>query len=135
MIRYIISFMFLFRKFGAESMSSSNPSPITRKAVTYDPSGHPIDCLFCRIQQRKEPGDIIFEDDDVVTFRTIAPATFSAPHLLITPREHITNVASLSGPKDAKLIEKMVEIAKISLDMVNPGYSKDAQFCFHIPPW
>lgn len=101
------------------------------KGVTYDHNHHPIDCLFCRIQIGKEPGTILYQDEDFVAFKTISPAT-DAAHLLITPRDHIKNISSLSGPKDAMLVEKLVDIGKIAL---GERYSHDAMFCFHAPPF
>ena len=103
------------------------------KAVTYNSTGYPVDCLFCRIQQKLEPGSIVFEDKDFVVFKTIAPAT--ANHLLITPREHIKNLDSLSGRKDAELLQKMADIGKHCLNQVDPTFGASAQYCFHIPPW
>ena len=102
----------------------------TRKAVTYDSNGNPISCLFCRIHHREEPGNIVYEDCDFVVFKTISPA--SPLHLLVTPREHISNAAALSGPKDAELVERMVEIGRIC---VGDAFAKSTNFCFHIPPW
>lgn len=109
----------------------------SQKAVTYDSlTNKPIDCLFCRIQQRKEAGNIVYEDDEFVTFTTISPAS-SGPHLLVTPREHIQNLDSLSGPQDAEFVERMIAIAVTSLDSIDPtgSYSKTAQYSFHVPPW
>lgn len=103
----------------------------SHKSVVYEKtSGKPVDCLFCRIQQKKEPGTIIYEDGDFVVFKTIAPAT--STHLLVTPREHVQNVASLSGPRDAALVKKLVDIGKIA---VGDALASDTLFCFHIPPW
>ena len=107
------------------------------KGVTYDSKTHsPIDCIFCRIQRRLEPGTIIFEDEHFVTFKTKSPASFS-PHLLITPREHIQNLSSLSGPGDALLVERMVDMARKSLDMIDSEQklSISAEYSFHVPPW
>ena len=58
------------------------------KGVTYDHNHHPIDCLFCRIQIGKEPGTILYQDEDFVAFKTISPAT-DAAHLLIYRRESL----------------------------------------------
>lgn len=104
-----------------------------RKAVTYNAKHEPLDCLFCRIQQRLEPGVIVYEDNEFVVFKTIQPVTHT--HLLVTPREHITNIDSLCGHEDANLIRKMIDIGKISLESINPEYAQSIQNCFHIPPF
>ena len=110
--------------------SAYQTSGIVHKAVAYNEKQEPIDCLFCRIHRREEPGSIAYEDERFVAFKTISPATPSL-HLLVTPREHIRNIDSLSGPKDAELIREMVKIGRKSLG----EFGTNAEFCFHIPPW
>ena len=115
----------------SEAKSNPNHHECVKKAVTYDSNGKVIDCLFCRIQRRQEPGVIVYENDEFVVFKTIAPATLYG-HLLITPRDHIKNLSVLSGPKDAQLIKRMIEIGRISL---GDRYASTAQYSFHCPPW
>lgn len=102
---------------------------VTKKGVTYLTStGEVIDCLFCRINDKREPGTIVYEDESFVVFKTIKPATHL--HLLVTPRQHIKNVHSLNGMDGVNLVKKLVEIGKIALG----EFEKDCQFSFHIPP-
>jgi diadenosine tetraphosphate (Ap4A) HIT family hydrolase len=101
----------------------------TIKGVTYDDQGKVVDCIFCRISKKIEPATIVFEDDCFVVFKTTSPATFL--HLLVSPREHIQNAAMMSGPNDAKLVRRMIEVGKIALG----EFSADAHFCFHIAPF
>jgi histidine triad (HIT) family protein len=57
------------------------------------------DCLFCRIVAREIPGQIVFEDDDLLVFKDINP---QAPlHVLIIPRKHIATVNDLAPADDA----------------------------------
>ncbi|RWX45909.1 Scavenger mRNA decapping enzyme C-term binding, partial [Candidatus Electrothrix marina] len=43
------------------------------------------DCLFCKIIQGDIPSDKLYEDDEVLAFRDIAPA---APvHFLVIPKK------------------------------------------------
>ena len=102
---------------------------VTKKGVTYlSATGEVIDCLFCRIQNRQEPGTIVYEDNNFVVFKTIQPATNL--HLLVTPRTHIKNVNSLKGNHGADLVRQLVDVGRKAL-----GESADgAQYCFHIPP-
>ena len=49
--------------------------------------------LFTKIIDREIPGDIVYENEQVVAFRDIAPV---APvHILIVPREEISGVAEV----------------------------------------
>lgn len=103
---------------------------IIKKGVTYDSvNGAVKSCIFCRIASKDEPATIVYEDSQFVVFKTIAPAT--KKHLLVTPKEHVKNLDSLSGPSDAAMVREMIKIGKIALgeDAVGAHYS------FHVPPY
>jgi len=62
------------------------------------------DCLFCKIIAGEIPGEVVYEDDDVVVLRDINP---QAPlHVLIVPRRHIATLNDLA-PGDDALIGSM----------------------------
>lgn len=55
------------------------------------------ECLFCKIIKKEIPGEVVYEDQQVLAFKDIQPA---APiHVLIIPKTHIDNIA------DPKLLE------------------------------
>lgn len=114
-------------------MSNIAKGVVLQKGVKYDSNGKIIDCIFCRIANRdpNEPANVVYENDDFTVFKTIAPAS-SYGHLLVTPKVHIKNVASLVSVEDAKLVENMVAIGKSTYQTL--GIS-DVQYSFHIPPW
>ena len=98
------------------------------KGVQYDDNGNVVDCLFCKIHRREEPGTITYEDNEFVVFKTKDPMT--ELHLLVTTRTHIKNIDSLQGPKDAELVQRMVDVGQKALGALSPG----AFYCFHVPP-
>lgn len=52
------------------------------------------DCLFCRIISGQVPGDIVYQDDQVVAMRDRYP---KAPtHVLILSREHIPSLREIT---------------------------------------
>jgi histidine triad (HIT) family protein len=62
-------------------------------------------CIFCKIAARKIPGDIVFEDDELLAFNDISP---QAPvHTLIIPKRHVATVNELTDA-DASLVGRMV---------------------------
>jgi len=65
--------------------------------------------IFSRIVAREIPADIVFENDDVIAFRDIAP---QAPvHLLVVPKtEQYANVSELAAG-DPALLAQMVTVA------------------------
>ena len=67
------------------------------------------DCLFCKIRDGEIPGDIVFEDDDVLAFNDVNP---QAPvHVLIIPKKHIATVNDVS-PDDVGVMGKLFSAAK-----------------------
>jgi histidine triad (HIT) family protein len=82
---------------------------------------HP-DCIFCKIVRREIPGDLVFEDDELLAFNDIGP---QAPeHVLIIPKLHIATVNEL-GAEDAALIGRLVLRAQAlaaERAIAEPGY-------------
>ncbi|MGB5685657.1 MAG: histidine triad nucleotide-binding protein [Candidatus Electrothrix sp.] len=65
------------------------------------------DCLFCKIIQGDIPSDKLYEDDEVLAFRDIAP---TAPvHFLVIPKKHI-NGPSTVAEEDEQLMGKLIRI-------------------------
>ena len=57
--------------------------------------------LFTKIINREIPADIVYEDDDVIAFKDIAPV---APiHVLVVPKKEIPTINDISD-EDALLI-------------------------------
>ncbi|MCK4355301.1 histidine triad nucleotide-binding protein [Candidatus Parcubacteria bacterium] len=66
-------------------------------------------CLFCKIINKEQPADIIYEDEKFIAFNDIAP---KAPiHILIIPKKHIQSVNHLET-KDKELIGELFLLAK-----------------------
>jgi len=81
-----------------------------------------MDCLFCKLVARDIPADIVFEDDDVIAFRDIAP---QAPtHILIIPKRHISTLNDLTE-EDCALVGRLQftaqKIAK-EIGIADDGY-------------
>ena len=63
------------------------------------------DTIFDKIIRREIPADIVYEDDEILAFRDIAPA---APvHVLFIPRKAIATLND-ANEADATLIGKLV---------------------------
>ena len=103
------------------------------KGVVYGSGGTVTSCLFCRIIERKEPGNIVLENERLVAFKTIAPA--SSNHLLVVPRDHRANVHALSGKEDAALLKEMKEFGLEALKVDGCPNIENSQYSFHVPPY
>ncbi len=67
-----------------------------------------MDCIFCQIADGKIPGEILYQDEEVVAFRDINP---QAPiHVLVIPRKPIVYLADLSED-ESPLMGHMVSTA------------------------
>lgn len=63
-----------------------------------------MDTIFSKIINREIKADIVYEDDDIIAFKDIAPA---APiHILFVPKKEIQNLA-YATEEDALLLGKI----------------------------
>jgi len=66
------------------------------------------DTLFDKIIRREIPADIVFEDDEILAFRDIAP---QAPvHFMIIPKDHVDSLAAV-GPGHERVLGRMFAMA------------------------
>lgn len=73
-----------------------------------------MDCLFCKIIDRKIPATIVYEDEHVLAFDDINP---QAPtHVLVIPKRHIATLNDLSADDDAIVGEVVRRAAAIAQD-------------------
>lgn len=67
-----------------------------------------MDCLFCKIANGEIPGNIVYEDDDVIAFHDLDP---QAPtHVLIIPKKHIGSAMEIDRDNSA-VIGQIYEVA------------------------
>lgn len=65
------------------------------------------DCIFCKIIKGEIPSEKVYEDEDILAFKDIHPAT--PIHVLIIPKKHITNLMEVSE-EDSQLMGKIVVV-------------------------
>lgn len=97
------------------------------------------ECLFCRIIAGDIPADKVYEDQEVLAFRDIAP---KAPvHVLVVPKKHIASLEELEEGDAALMGRLQVALRDIAreLGIAATGYrvilncGRDAgQVVFHI---
>lgn len=63
-----------------------------------------VNCLFCKIATGAIPGNIVYQDENVVAFVDINP---QAPkHILLIPRKHIDSMTDLT-PEDGPILAQI----------------------------
>ena len=69
-------------------------------------------CIFCKIIKREIPAEIIYEDDDVISFKDVEP---KAPcHALVIPKKHIESLEGASEADQALLGRILLTCAKVA---------------------
>lgn len=71
-----------------------------------------MSCLFCKIVAGEIPSTKVYEDDQILAFRDIAP---QAPtHILVIPKLHIASVAEITGEQAALIGHVFTKIPEIA---------------------
>lgn len=79
------------------------------------------DCLFCRIVAGEIPADVVHEGPRTLAFRDLVP---QAPtHVLVVPRDHYDDAASLAVADPSYLGEVMAAATQVAaLEGLADGY-------------
>lgn len=81
-----------------------------------------MECIFCKIIDKKIPANIVYENDEVIAFKDINP---SAPtHILFVPKQHIERLDNIS-PDDTKVV---VDIHKAILKFSEEKQLRESGF-------
>lgn len=81
-----------------------------------------MDCIFCKIIEKKIDAKIVFEDKEILAFKDINP--LAPVHILFIPKRHIASINDVTAD-DAKLLGRLIIAAKDvakQLDIAEGGY-------------
>ncbi|MGH2446811.1 MAG: histidine triad nucleotide-binding protein [Candidatus Limnocylindria bacterium] len=87
------------------------------------------DCLFCRIVADEIPSDRVYQDEDVIAFRDIAPR--APTHVLVIPRNHIEDAHALTDA-DGDLLAKLFGVVRRVAD--DEGLEKGYRVVTNVGP-
>ena len=65
-----------------------------------------MDCLFCKFVSKEFSTDIVFENDDMIIIRDIAPKAKN--HFLAIPKKHFKYLADMTS-EDANLVGRILK--------------------------
>lgn len=72
-------------------------------------------CLFCKIVRGEIPSPRLYEDDDMIIIRDIAP---QAPvHLLLIPKKHYADVTEMTEEDAVTLGKCLKKVGEIATDL------------------
>lgn len=79
------------------------------------------DCLFCKIIAGDIPSNRVYEDENVLAFRDIAPQ--SPVHILVIPKEHIASVGEINDDNEKAALCCLRAIGRIAIqEKLDNGY-------------
>ena len=79
-----------------------------------------MDCIFCKIINKEIPSSIVYEDDEILAFKDIAP--LAPVHIVVIPKKHIEKITQISEA-DEKLIGRIYTV--INKIAVEQGIAED----------
>ena len=68
------------------------------------------DCIFCKIVKGEIPSTKVYEDDQILAFRDIAP--MAPTHILVIPKQHIAGVDEIT-PENSAVVSHIFEMIPI----------------------
>ncbi len=103
-----------------------------------------MDCIFCDIINGKSEAEILYEDENIISFLDIRPVNYG--HTLVVPKKHCDNFLSLTSAEliylinglqiISRAVEKSVKADGFNI-IVNNGKAAGQtvfHFHFHIIP-
>lgn len=78
-------------------------------------------CIFCKIVKGEIPSQKVYEDDEILIFKDIAP--IAKVHLLCVPKEHFAYLSELNVESEALLGRTLSKIASLAPSLgLEEGY-------------
>lgn len=74
-----------------------------------------MDCLFCKIAAGEIPSNKVYEDDLILAFHDIAPAT--PTHVLFIPKVHLSGVRDITADNAAVVAHIFSVIPQVAKEL------------------
>ena len=71
-----------------------------------------MDCIFCKIAAGEIPSTKVYEDEQILAFRDIAP--MAPTHILVIPKTHIGSVAEITAENSGLVAHIFTKIPQIA---------------------
>lgn len=69
-------------------------------------------CLFCKIIKGEIPSTKVYEDDDMLIIKDVAPQ--AKIHLLLLPKEHYANIVEMTDAQAATLAKCIKKLSTLT---------------------
>jgi histidine triad (HIT) family protein len=104
------------------------------------------DCAFCRIVRREQSARVVYEDEHVLAFFPLRPATLG--HTLVIPKPHCADIWTIGHEAAHRVLDASLHISQglrtalrpDGLNMINSAGAAATQTVFHfhmhlVPRW
>ena len=71
-----------------------------------------MDCIFCKIINKEIPSSIVYEDDEILAFKDIAP--LAPAHIVVIPKKHIEKITHITEADESIIGRIYTVINKIA---------------------
>ncbi len=68
-----------------------------------------MECVFCRIAQRREAAEIVYEDDELIAFLALAP--LAEGHALLATKRHFSSIVAVPAPLQGRMMTTGARLA------------------------
>ena len=95
-----------------------------------------MDCIFCKIIAGEIPSQKVYEDEDMLVIKDIAPE--AKIHLLLLPKKHFANISEMSEADATTLGKCLKKVADLAEELgLENGYrlivNKGEDGCQSVP--
>ena len=73
-----------------------------------------MDCIFCKIINKEISSNVVYEDDEILAFKDIAP--LAPVHIVVIPKKHIEKITQISETDEVLIGRIYTVINKIATE-------------------
>jgi len=77
-----------------------------------------MNCIFCKIAEKEIEAEVLFENEEVISFLDINPVNFG--HALVIPRNHYDNFLEVPASELDGLIKTVQNVSSAIKSSLNP---------------
>ena len=77
-----------------------------------------MDCLFCKIINKQQAAQIVYEDDSVVAVLDIFPRSIG--HTMVIPKRHMETILEMNSEEIAPVFGAVKKVTQLLKDKLNP---------------
>ena len=78
------------------------------------------DCIFCKIANQEISTEIVYENDNVIAFKSIDPK--ACIHLIITTKKHYDTILDIDDAETIQDLHKAIKEVSQKFNIYNSGF-------------